>query len=70
MSMNGKRDGFTLEDFIQCGRSAGLKRGRAETIVSEVQNTVARWPEFADVAGVAPQWVEEVGRHLRLDLCR
>ena len=70
MSMNGKRDGFTLEDFIQCGRSAGLKRGRAETIANEVQNIVARWPEFADVAGVAPQWVEEVGRHLRLDLCR
>jgi serine/threonine-protein kinase HipA len=68
MTLNGKRDGFTLDDFIQCGKNAGLKRGRAETIVSEVQATVSRWPEFAEAAKVAPQWIDEVGRHLRLDL--
>ena len=70
MSMNGKRDGFSLDDFIQCGKNAGLKRGRAESIVSEVQTTVARWPEFAETAKVAPQWIDEVERYLRLDLIR
>ena len=70
MTLNGKRDGFTLDDFIQCGKNAGLKRGRAETIVSEVQTTVARWPEFAETAKVAPQWIDEVERYLRLDLIR
>lgn len=70
MSMNGKRDDFSLDDFVQCGKNAGLKRGRAETIVSEVQATVTRWPEFAEAAKVAPQWIDEVGRHLRLDLIR
>lgn len=68
MSMNGKRDGFTLDDFIACGRNAGLKRGRAETMLAEVSDVVARWPEFADRAGVAPGWIDEVSRHLRLDL--
>lgn len=70
MSMNGKRDDFSLDDFVQCGKNAGLKRGRAETIVSEVQATVTRWPEFAEAAKVAPHWIDEVGRHLRLDLIR
>ena len=40
MTLNGKRDGFTLEDFRACARSALMKRGRAETIVEEV---VAAW---------------------------
>ena len=66
MSMSGKRDGFTLADFNACGKSAGLKRGRAETIVAEVRASVARWPEFAERAGVAPQWIEQVAGQLRL----
>lgn len=66
MSMNGKRDGFTLADFNSCGKSAGLKRGRAEAIVAEVRASVLRWPEFAAQAGVAPQWTEQVAAHLRL----
>lgn len=66
MTMNGKRDDFSLEDFIACGKNTGLKRGRAESIVAEVRETVARWPEFAGEAGVAEAWVNEVGRHLRL----
>lgn len=53
MSMNGKRDGFAMEDFIQCGHAANLVRGRAETIVSEVCASVGRWREFAGTAGVA-----------------
>lgn len=68
MSMNGKRDGFTLADFNSCGKSAGLKRGRAEAIVAEVRASVLRWPEFAAQAGVAPQWTEQVAAHLRLEI--
>src|SRR5690606_17866980 len=44
MSLNGKRDGFTLEDFRACADTAGMKRGRAETIVEEVVAAVRRWP--------------------------
>ena len=46
MLLNGKRDGFTLEDFEACAKSALMKRGRAATIVAEVQAAVKRWPEF------------------------
>ena len=68
MSMNGKRDGFTLADFTSCGKSAGLKRGRAEAIVAEVRDSVLGWPAFATRAGVAPQWIEQIAAHLRLAL--
>lgn len=52
MTMNGKRDRFTMDDFKACARSASMKRGRAETIVAEVQETVSQWKSFADKAGV------------------
>ena len=50
MTMNGKRDGFVLADFDACAKSALMKRGRAKTILSEVQTAVTRWADFASVA--------------------
>src|SRR5580765_1494794 len=50
MTLNGKRDGFTMSDFRAVAKSANMKRGRAETIVNEVVSVVKRWPEFAEAA--------------------
>lgn len=70
MSVNGKRDGFTLEDFRACAKSALMKRGRAEAIAAEVRAAVARWPEYAAMARVAEQWRVQIQENLRLDLPR
>ena len=66
MSLNGKRDDFELADFKACARSAGMKRGRAESIVAEVARVVACWPDYAEVAGVEPGQREQVRAALRL----
>jgi serine/threonine-protein kinase HipA len=50
MTLNGKRDGFTMSDFRAVAKSANMKRGRAEAIVKEIISVVKRWPEFAAVA--------------------
>lgn len=68
MMMNGKRDGFTLEDFRACGKSALLKRGRAEGIVEEVRAAVLKWPEYAEQAGVGSNWRKQIQKNLRLQL--
>ena len=52
MSLNGKRDDFTLEDFRQCGRVARLKRDRGLQIVGEVSEAVSGWLDHAEAAGV------------------
>ena len=70
MSMNGKRDGFTLEDFRACAKSAVMKRGRAETIVKEVTEVVVNWPKYADQAGVEKAWRDQINRTLRLNITR
>ena len=66
MTLNGKRDGFSMVDFNACARVAGMKRGRARAIVKQVLATVSRWREFAETAGVAPSWRDAIQRTLRL----
>lgn len=66
MTMNGKRDQFTLEDFNACAKTASMKRGRAAKIVAEVQATVAQWKLFADKAGVPEGVREKIQRTLNL----
>lgn len=66
MTLNGKRDGFTLDDFKHCANTAAMKRGRAERIVAEVTAAVARWPQFAAAAKVDARWREQIRAQLRL----
>ncbi len=68
MTLNGKRVGFTIEDFKACAETASLKRGRAESIVSDVRKAVSKWTEFATEASVAAVWRKEIKKNLRLEL--
>ena len=66
MTMNGKRDDFTMEDFSACAKTASMKRGRAAKIVAEVQATVSEWRSFAEEAGVPDVLREKIQRTLNL----
>lgn len=68
MSLNGKRDGFALDDFRRVAEFASMKAGRAERIVGEVREAVLRWPEFATAADVAADRAEQIASTHRLDL--
>ena len=68
MTVNGKRDGFTIADFRAVAKAASMKRGRAEAIVEEVQAAARRWPEFADQAKAPEEWVEQIGESHRLSV--
>jgi len=50
MTLNGKRDGFELADFIAVEKVAGLKRGQAKTVLRDVQQVVSRWRDYAETA--------------------
>ena len=66
MTLNGKRDGFTVADFEACAKAAVMKRGRAGKIIEEVQAAVKRWPEFAAEAKLADEWREQIQHAHRL----
>lgn len=68
MTMNGKRDDFTMDDFKACARSASMKRGRAETIVIEVLKVVSLWQDYSHDTGLPTPIRDQIQRTLRLKI--
>lgn len=67
MTLNGKRDDFTMDDFKACAKAASMKRGRAEAIVNEVRETVSRWKGYAEKAGLPASVRDRIQRTFRLE---
>ena len=70
MSLNSKRDDFTIDDFKACAKNVSMKRGRAEEIVHEVQTAVLQWKRFADKSGVLPQVADGISKTLRTGILK
>lgn len=70
MTINGKRDGFTMTDLTAAAQVAGLPRGRARRIFAEVAEVIAGWPAVAEEVGVTEAMAEQIARSHRLALPR
>ncbi len=68
MTINGKRDHFTIDDFRACAGSVSMKRGRAEAIIDEVCRTVSQWCGYADEALVPAPRRDQIQDTLRLGI--
>lgn len=68
MSLQGKRDNFSREDFINCGKVISMMRGRAGAILDEVIESVRKWPGIAEETNVAPDHIIKISRAHRLML--
>jgi serine/threonine-protein kinase HipA len=68
MTLNGKRDRFTVADLRAVGEAASMKRGRPERILDEVQTAVSDWPRFAEQAGVDADQTRKIAAAHRLSL--
>jgi serine/threonine-protein kinase HipA len=66
MSLNGKRDHFTMNDLTAVAESISLTR--TDRVINEVFAAVERWPEFAREAGIKPETTEEIASNHRLGL--
>jgi len=62
MSLNGKRDDFTIDDFKACAKNASMKRGRAEEIIEQVQAAVLQWKYFAEESAVPPEIADGIAK--------
>jgi serine/threonine-protein kinase HipA len=70
MTINGKSNEFTREDFEAVAQVAGLKRGKHEAILAEVMDTVKEWPRYAETAGVPGSQRDEIALTLRMKFDR
>ena len=67
MTMNGKRENFTLKDFKSCATVALMKQGQDKLIIAEVLDVVTHWREYAKTAEIPDFTSNRIYRGLRLD---
>jgi len=68
MSVNGKRDGFVVDDLLRCAEVGSMQRTRARRALQEVGAAVADWEKFAAAAGVPEARAAKIAAAHRLDL--
>lgn len=62
MTLNGKREDFTLADFRECADNVAIKKSRVQEIVEEVKGAVAKWKGFATSVGVSEETTRSIAR--------
>ncbi len=68
MTINGKRDNFTLDDLKSCEKTASLKRNTAKRLLTKVTEVVSNWKEYANTAGVNKALADQILQYLRLTI--
>lgn len=66
MTINGKRDNFTLDDLV--GMGTAIKHSNPIAIINEVFDAVIRWPEFAKEADLTEGTTTNIREFHRLEL--
>jgi serine/threonine-protein kinase HipA len=64
MTIGGKNDNITYTDLIEFARANDIKN--AEAIISDVQNAIDHFTEFAYTAGLNDRWSTAILSHLNL----
>ena len=64
MSVNGKRDHFTLADLITVGESLSIKQ--PEKIIHDVISAVDNWTAFATQAGLKEKLIKDIAENHRM----
>ena len=60
MSLNGKRDHYTLADLQQLGASLSFSRAKVKQMIEQVAQAVENWAEYAAQAGVSQKVTKEI----------
>ncbi len=62
LSVNGKRTGITKDDLMVVAKSMNIKKG--ESIINQINTTVARWSDYAESVKVEPRLQHVIGKTL------
>ncbi|MEN8797315.1 MAG: HipA domain-containing protein, partial [Akkermansiaceae bacterium] len=66
MSLNCKRDDFTIDDLIAAARAATVKPRKARLIIEEVRNALNGWSKYAFQAKVPQGFNLGIARQFRI----
>lgn len=66
MSLNGKTDGFNLDDLLTFGKFADLKTIETKAIVADIRAAVEHWEQLCENAGVSAEMASRSRNGFRL----
>ena len=67
MSVNGRRDAFSVSDLVACAQNVFLRKTLAGQVLERTVEVVRRWPEYAAAAGVSEHHAAAIGASHRLE---
>lgn len=62
MSVNGKRDAITRLDLLASAKSMGVRKAEAEQTIAAVQDSLAKWYDFAEEAKLRGVVTERIAK--------
>lgn len=62
MSVNGKRDAITRQDLLASAKSMGVRKAEAEQTIAAVQDSLAKWYDFAEEAKLRGVVTERIAK--------
>lgn len=69
MSINGKRDHFTREDYLAVAKLiANLGATKAKAIIDHTIDVIGQWRQLAEQEGLAPELISTIAASHRLNL--
>ena len=66
MTINGKRDGFTLSDLRAVAKQIG--RFNPDSVIEQVCEAIKLWPEYAASAGVRDEMISGITKTQLLNI--
>jgi serine/threonine-protein kinase HipA len=66
LSLNGKRDNFTMQDLLQVAERQDIKNSK--TIIEQTLDVAAQWSVYANKYDVKPQFTKIIQENLILKL--
>ena len=68
MTVNGKRENITQEDFLSCGRKMDISERRIKDMISDVVAAARKWNQYAESVQLNEQQTEYIKSFLRYDM--
>lgn len=68
MSLNGKRNGFEIDDLIAFAALGGLKKVKAKNMIAEIAAAVAQWKQYASATDISKKDIDRIAKTHRLGL--
>ena len=66
LSLNGKRDGFTMQDLLKVAEKQDIKNQKE--IIGQIFDVVSQWTAYANKYKVRPEFIKTIQENLMLQL--